>query len=110
MGIGLLRELEPEHDTEGLAFDAPIRPESRVALSRESIEEAIVDLRSHWGLSRGETCILLGAALGESDRIIAFRLGFGRSTLRKHWQSIREKSGHVHHRRAVFDVWQRAAF
>jgi len=109
MGLGLLRVLEPEHDTAGLATDAPIRPEARLALSRESIEQAIVELRKRWGLSRGESCILLQAALGDSDRIIAFRLGLGRSTLRNNWQSIREKSGYDHHRRAVFDVWQRAS-
>jgi DNA-binding NarL/FixJ family response regulator len=108
MGLGLLRKLESEHNPGGLAIDAPIRPEARLALSREAIEQAVIDLRTIWGLSRSETCILLQAALGESDRIIAFRLDCTRSTVRKNWESIREKSGYQHYRRTVFDVWQRA--
>jgi DNA-binding NarL/FixJ family response regulator len=88
--------------------DASVPSVCRSALPSESIEQAVLDLRRKWRLTLPETCVLHQAAMGYSDQAAASRLARTPGTIGKNWQSIREKSGYDDHRRAVFDVWQRA--
>ncbi len=109
MALSLLRKFETEDEPQHLSPDTSVRPEIPSTLPPDAIDQAVIDLRRMWGLSLPEACALQQAALGYSDRIAAFRLARSRSALRRNWQSIGQKSGHDHHRRAVFDVWQRAS-
>lgn len=80
----------------------------RVPMEAEiaSIEDAVVILRRHWRLTASETCVLHHGAQGDSERSIAFRMGYQVATVRRIQKSIGEKSGFADSRRAVFEVWR----
>jgi len=73
-----------------------------------SIEDAVVTLRRHWRLTASEACVLHHSAEGNSERGIAFRLGYQVATVRLIRKSVREKSGFDDCRRALFEVWRLA--